>query len=303
MTDIHRNVAATIKLCGPAVLSPGSSTGNSTPLEQVTALLLLVLQKQHPCQKDEDELDDAEVLAEESAEYDWLAIETALEVITALATALGPQFGELWKIFETPIMKFASSQERFERSAAVGSMGECIEAMGAGCTPYTSRMMRVFLKRLTDEDPETKSNSAFATGLLCLHSTDAKEILGNYPTILSSLEPLLHAQSATPSEHEARLLDNAAGCVARMIKKAPQNVPLDQVLPHLASLLPLKEDFRENEPVFDMIVYLYQQQNDVIQGLTSKLMPVFEKVLGPPEEQLSDETRGKVQELVQYLRR
>ena len=146
MTDIHRNVAATIKLCGPAVLSPGATPDNSTPLEQVTALLLLVLQKQHPCQKDEDELDDAEVLAEESAEYDWLAIETALEVITALASALGPQFSELWKIFETPIMKYASSQERFERSAAVGSMGECIEAMGAGCTPYTSRMMRVFLK-------------------------------------------------------------------------------------------------------------------------------------------------------------
>jgi len=269
----------------------------------MTALLLLVLQKQHPCQKDEDDLDETEALAEESAEYDWLAIETALEVITALATALGQQFRELWKIFEQPIMKYASSQERFERSAAVGSMGECIESMGAGCTPYTPKMMRVFLKRLTDEDPETKSNAAYATGLLCLHSTDGKEILGNYQTILTSLEPLLHARSATPSEQEARLLDNAAGCVSRMIQKAPQSVPLEQVLPHLATLLPLKEDFRENEPVFEMIVSLYQQQNAVIMGLTDTLMPVFEKVLGPPEEQLSEEMRGKVRQLVQYLRR
>ena len=263
----------------------------------------MILQKQHPCQKDDELLEEAELLAEESSEYDWLAIETAMECVTALAAALGEQFQELWKIFETPIIKYCSSQERFERSAAVGTVGECIENMGAGCTPFTQRMMRVFLKRLTDEDPETKSNAAFSTGLLCLHSTDGKEVLGNYNTILSTLEPMLQKQSASPSEHEARLLDNAAGCVSRMIKKAPQNVPLEHVLPALVELLPLKEDFRENEPVFDMIVALYQQQNNVIQGLTDRLMPVFEKVLGPPDDQLNDDTKGKVRELVQYLRR
>ncbi|KAI7606058.1 hypothetical protein KC346_g10729, partial [Hortaea werneckii] len=140
-------------------------------------------------------------------------------------------------------------------------------------------------------------------GLLCLNSNDAKEVLGNYNTILQTLEPLLAKQSASPSEHEARLLDNAAGCVSRMIKKAPQNVPLEEVLPRLVDILPLKEDFRENEPVFDMIVALYQAQNSVMQSQTERLIPVFEKVLGPPEEQLSDETKGKVQQLVQYLRR
>jgi hypothetical protein len=32
-------------------------------------------------------------------------------------------------------------------------------------------------------------------------------------------------------------------------------------------------------------------------------MPVFEKVLSPPEEQLEDETRAQLVELVQYLRK
>jgi len=32
-------------------------------------------------------------------------------------------------------------------------------------------------------------------------------------------------------------------------------------------------------------------------------MPVFEKVLGPPKEQLEDETRLQLVELVQYLRK
>lgn len=36
-------------------------------------------------------------------------------------------------------------------------------------------------------------------------------------------------------------------------------------------------------------------------GLIPKLVPVFEKVLGPPEEQLDKETRELVQHLVQAL--
>lgn len=38
-----------------------------------------------------------------------------------------------------------------------------------------------------------------------------------------------------------------------------------------------------------------------VQSLTSKLIGVFEKVLGPPEDQLEDETRQVVQRIVQSL--
>lgn len=303
VTEVNRNLAATLKLCGPAILTPGHAE-TSTPLEQTTALLLLTLQKQHPCQKDEDDLDEDAPAEDESAEYDWLVIETAMEVVGSLSAALGEQSGELWKIFETPIMKYASSQERFERSCAVGTIADCIDAMGPSCTPYTQRMMRTFLKRLSDEDVETKSNAAFGTGMLCEKSANSKEILSNYNTILGKLEPLLDASpSATAGDSQARLLDNAAGCVARMIKNSPQHVPLEDVLPRLVDILPLKEDFGENEPVYDMIITLYQQQNEVVQKMTERLMPIFEKVLGPPEDQLKEETKGKVQQLVAYLRR
>lgn len=203
-------------------------------------------------------------------------------------------------------MKYASSQERIERSCAVGTIADCIQYMDASCTPYTSKMMRIFLKRLSDEDPEVKSNAAFGTGLLCEKSTNAKEILSNYGTILGKLEPLL--DTSNPASHErndphARLLDNAAGCVSRMIKKSPQNVPLEEVLPRLTAVLPLKEDYDENIPVYEMIIGLYGQQNGVIQGLTGQLMPVFEKVLSPPEEQLTAEMKAKLGQLVEYLRR
>lgn len=301
VTEINRNVAATLKLCGPAIIAP--SGGSSTPLEKIAAHLCLILEKQHPCQRDDDDFEDLEVPSDETAEYDWLVIETAMEVIAGLAVALGDQFGEMWKMFESLLLKYASSQERFERSAAVGTMADCIEAMKGGCTPHTKRMMTIFAKRLQDEDPETKSNAAFGTGLLCSHSTD-KDIVSNYGPILQILEPVLDANNAkSTDDSRARLVDNAAGCLARMIKAHPEAIPLPQVLPRLVELLPLRNDFRENEPVFDMIVAMFQAQEPTIQGLTGQLLPVLEAVMGPPEDQISDETRSKLGELIQYLRK
>lgn len=251
MTDINRNVAATLKLCGPAILTSAVTTTNSPPVQNITEIALEILQKKHLCQQDldgdEDDGADADV---ESSEYDWLVIETALDLITCLSAALGPAFAELWQIFEKPMLKYTSGQEKYERSCAVGSIAECIGKMGEGVTPYTAGLMRVFLKRLGDEDPETRSNAAYGTGLLCEKSNDEKEVLSNYNVILGKLEPHLHDHS------EARLLDNSAGCVARMIRRHPSRVPIDEVLPALVQLLPLKEDYEENEAVFEMIVAL-----------------------------------------------
>tara|TARA_R110002003_G_scaffold3_17_gene104 strand:+ start:8797 stop:8952 length:156 start_codon:yes stop_codon:yes gene_type:complete len=51
-------------------------------------------------------------------------------------------------------------------------------------------------------------------------------------------------------------------------------------------------------------MYILDQKNDpTVQQLTPQLMPIFEKVLGEPQEQLEDETRSQLVELVQYLRK
>jgi hypothetical protein len=272
-------------------------TDNGTVVPEICQILLAIITKQHPSQQDIGDDEPEEDMLEESSEYDWLVIETALEAVTCLSVALGSQFAELWKMFEKPIMKYASSQESTERSAAVGTIAECIGNMGAGCTPSTPTLLKLLLHRLSDEDPESKSNAVYGIGLLCEMTTNDAEILKSLPTIFSKLEPLLDAQD------QARLLDNTAGCVSRFITKHPGKLPTAEILPRLIQLLPLREDFEENKPVFGMIVKLYQQNDATIQQLTPQLMPIFEKVLSPPEDQLEEETRSQLVELVQYLRK
>ncbi|CAJ2505859.1 Uu.00g132530.m01.CDS01 [Anthostomella pinea] len=288
VTEINRSVAFTLKACGPAIL------GQQGMMEQIITVIGTIVTRSHTCQLDMGDEDEDQDPSQGSSEWDWLIIDTALDVMIGLACALGPQFAEVWKVFEKPVMKFVSSNEAIERSTAVGVVAECVAYMGSAVTPYTSNLLRTLLHRLSDEDKETKSNAAYATGQLVFHSEDAKAYLSSYPQIMGKLEPLLQIK-------DARLQDNAAGCLCRMILAHPDHVPIADVLPALVDLLPLREDYEENKPVYQCLHELYVISNPTVQELTPKLLPIFHKVLSPPEEQLEEETREVVMEMVRIL--
>ncbi|KAH6843400.1 armadillo-type protein [Chaetomium sp. MPI-CAGE-AT-0009] len=288
VTEINRNVAATLKACGPAILAQQDF------VKEVVTVISTIITRSHPCQQDLGD-EDEEQEVEGSSEYDWLVIDTGLDVVIGLAVALGPGFADLWKIFEKPIMRFAASEsENIERSTGVGVIAECAANMEAAVTPYTEKLLKLLLKRLSDTDPETKSNAAYATGQLILNSTDTNTYMPHYGTILQKLEPMLQVQ-------EARIKDNAAGCISRMTMAHPDQIPLGHVLPALVDLLPLKDDFEENSPVYECILKLYENNEPTVQQLTPKLIPVFEAVLNPPTDQLDDETREIVRKTVFLL--
>jgi importin-4 len=285
--EFNSCLADTLKTCGPFLISGEGA------IENIVQVLVQVITKKHTCQQGFDD-DDEPFEDEENSEDDWYVIETALDTVSGLAKALGSQFGELWKIFEKPIISYASATSPTERSATVGTLADTLKGMKDGCTPYTTGLLKILLHRLSDEDSQVKSNAAYAVGMLVENSGNVQEIKKAYPTILGKLEPLLHTS-------EARQLDNAAGCVARMISRHPDNIPLDDVLPALVNLLPLKEDYEENIAVWPMIVRLYRAGNPTVQNLTPQIAQALEQVIGEPEDQLNDETREEVHQLIVYL--
>ncbi|KAL7785886.1 armadillo-type protein [Trichoderma ceciliae] len=290
VTDINRNIAATLKACGPAVL-----TSKDGMLQEVISVVTLLITRSHPCQLDlGDEDEDLEIEDAGSSEYDWLAIDTALDVVVGLAAALGPAFGELWKIFEKPIYKMASSTEELQRSTAVGTIAEIIKYIGDAITPYTESIGQALLRRLSDPDSLTKSNAAYAVGLLIFHSSDTAKTVPIYPQLWEKLEPML-------TMREMRITDNVAGALSRMIVKHADAGFVAQALPAIVATLPLQEEYEENEPIYQAIHTLYDQSNETVQQLTPQLIGIFEKVLAPPEEQLEPETRQILCRTVQVL--
>jgi len=232
---------------------------------------------------------------EEFSEYDWLVNETAMDVLVGLAKALREHFAALWQQFEKPVLKYASSEEGGERAAATGTVAECIRWMGKAVTPYTQSLMKIAIHRMGDEDIVAKANGIYAAGLLSQYSEDTDYILKQYGTILRKLEPQL---SDDASGH---LLDNAAGCVARMITAYPDKVPLDEVLPVLINLAPAKEDYEVNSPIYQCIVQLCKNRDESIGKLIPQVVTAVKKILEEPEDHLDEETRGQVQQLAEYL--
>lgn len=288
VADINRNMAENLRLCGPALIS------NEKMLHNIITMVTDIITKQHICQVEFGPEDEALEAGEESSEFDWIVVDTALDVVSGMAAALGQSFAELWKVFEKTILRYAGSTESLERSTAVGVLAECINGMGASVTPFTGVFLKLLLHRLADEDPQTRSNAAYAVGRLIEHSEAKSEISKEIPTILSRLEACLQMDVS-------RLQDNATGCVSRMILHYRDSVPLKDVLPALVNILPLKNDFEENEPLYRMICQMYKWEDPTIRELTPSLLPVFQAVLTGDEGQLEDERRTELLELTKWL--
>lgn len=230
-------------------------------VQQVTDLIT----RKHACQQDFGDDAETQEVMEETSEFDWIVIDRALDVVSGLATALGEDFVELWKIFEKTVMRFAGSSENIERATAVGVLAEVITGMKGAVTPLTERFLPLLIHRLSDEDPQTKSNAAYAIGRL-VEATNAADIVKEFPTILQKLESCLQ-------QEVSRLPDNATGCLSRMMLKHRDNVPVADVLPAIVAVLPLKNDFEENEPLYKLICQLcmffsldglYQSNHDLL---------------------------------------
>jgi importin-4 len=185
-------------MTGPSLLS------YPDVLSKVVETVAALVTKKHTCQVDMTEDDEVDLEDLETTEFEWLVVDSAMDVISGLAAALGPTFSELWKIFEKQVLRYASGAESLERASACGVLAEVITGMEGAVTPYTPTIMQILLKRLGDEDAQTKSNAAYAIGRLVEKSEDNNTVLKAYPSILVKLEGLLRIK-------ECRCMDNAAG--------------------------------------------------------------------------------------------
>lgn len=292
-------IAEGLKVIGPRALL------NAENLKQLCPEILLLLNKQHRSQTNEDaEGEDAQNAPEESSEYDEVLTDSSFDVVVQIAAALGPQFTSVCPTFLKPILRFCSSNSSTERASAVGAVAEIINGMRSEVTSFTTQLMQALLHRIGDVDIEVRSNAAYGIGLLCYYSEDAQNITSSYPTILEKLQRLLKKvdkvskRGGDGDDNNARGLANACGCVSRMILKHPNNVPIPDVVTVLVSRLPLTDGLEENTPVFNLIVELVGSQEPTIIGLRERLVEIFAQVFVQEQEskiELENRTRGSLE--------
>ncbi|QRW00314.1 importin subunit beta-4 [Ceratobasidium sp. AG-Ba] len=299
-TEDDKNVVA--NLCQSlsetlAKVGPGLAEGH---LETMVRFVSEVLEGKALCQQDPDQDDEEAEDNEDQAEYDQVLISAASDLVASFASILGPDFAVLFgQLFPLLAKYYSKNRSLSERTSTIGSLGEIISGMKAGITPFTQDVFTLISQGFSDEDAEVRSNAAFAMGVLVEYSEI--DMSGQYLAILTALRPyFVVADGAPHAQFNAK--DNATGCVARMLLKNSNSMPLDQVMPVFVSALPLKHDFLENRPVFQAIFHLSKTNPDALAPHIDHLLAVFAFVLDPDsQDMIGDDIRGELIQLVKGL--
>ncbi|KAL0422282.1 UNVERIFIED_CONTAM: hypothetical protein Slati_3251100 [Sesamum latifolium] len=225
---------------------------------------LVLLREEASCQliESDSEIDD------DDKEHDEVLMDAVSDLLPAFAKAMGAQFAPIFsKLFE-PLMKFAKqSRPPQDRTMVVATLAEVAQHMGAPIAGYIDAVMHLVLKELGSPDATNRRNAAFCVGELCKNGGNS---VLKYPSMCQNPDNAVR--------------DNAAGAVARMIMVHPESIPLNQVLPVLLQVLPLKEDYEESTSVYGCICNLVLSSNAQILSLVPQLVNIFAQVAVSPIE-------------------
>ncbi|XP_050999084.1 importin-4 [Acomys russatus] len=260
-----------LRTCGPLTLQPPGH------LNDLCTVLKTVLQKKTACQnteEDEDEDDD-------QAEYDAMLLEHAGEAIPALAAAAGghafaPFFANFLPLL---LCKMKQSCTVAEKSFAVGTLAESIQALGSASAQFVSRLVPVLLNTAREADPEVRSNAVFGLGVLAEHGGSPAQ--DHFPKLLGLLLPLL------ARERHDRVRDNICGALARLLMASPARKAEPQVLATLLHALPLKEDMEEWVTIGHLFSFLHQNSPEQVADVAPELLRICSLILAdsriPPD--------------------
>ncbi|CAM8919178.1 unnamed protein product [Rhodiola kirilowii] len=242
-------------------------------LQLVNATLTL-LREESVCQQTESDSDEDD----DDTTHDEVLMDAVSDLLPALAKVMGSEFAPIFAQLFEPLMKFAkASRPSQDRTMVVACIAEIAQNMGVPISGYVDSVMPLVLKELASSDATNRRNAAFCAGELCRNG--GEQSLKYYENVLRALHPLFGV-----AEPDDAVRDNAAGAVARMIMVHPEAIPLNQVLPVLLKVLPLKEDREESLAVYSCICNLVISSNSQILPLVEELVKIFAQVVASPDE-------------------
>ncbi|XP_064599081.1 importin-4-like isoform X2 [Liolophura sinensis] len=257
-------------------------------VEAILTVIKKIFSHKTSCQ-DGDEGDDAD----QEAEYDGMLIECAGDILPAMARVMGGQnFLPILSNFLPDLLrKLRETSSVPERSFAIGTLAETVEACGSASSSLVDVLYPVFMKGLRDEDEEVRSNAAYAVGILV--SNGGHNLHPHYPEVLKTLFDVLGKES------NGRVIDNICAAACRLVSVNSGAVPLDQVIPVIVQCLPLKEDYDEQATVFRCLTQMYTSGNQQLIQYVPQLLKVVSQVLGTIE--VNEESEEVLAEFVRAV--
>jgi importin-4 len=107
MAEIFRSMSDALNILGPGILGNGTSPSalSNSDGNELAAITLLVLQREHPSQREDDDEENPPE-EEDIAEIEGALLDAAADMVTALAKVLKEQFAPEFDPFYRRLLKY-----------------------------------------------------------------------------------------------------------------------------------------------------------------------------------------------------
>jgi hypothetical protein len=285
-------ICGVLELIGVSGLGITSPETNKPIGEILVAELVTLLQEKAPCQAinkheghhtgDDDDDDD----------HDNVVMDSVCDCIGQMAKSAGPAFVPYYKQMHKLLLKFTKSSRAFtDRAMAIGCIAEVMnEIGGAAVSEYVGSVLPLIQSSLQDSMEAVRRNAAFCLGAICEAMGPA--LAPQFPMFLQLLRPLCDrpAEQLQAAGVGGGDIDNALSAVARMIRVAPETIPLPQVIPVMINALPLRVDMVEAANVFGTLIDLVLKGNPVALSFLPQIITHSANLLAP-SSQAEDEAK------------
>ena len=229
-----------------------------------------------------------------------MVMDAVTDLIGILAQVTGPAFVPHFDILFPNLMHFATGQRvHSDRSMAIGCFAEVIAEIGPAAEKYAELLLPLIAMGLKDEMESVRRNSAFCMATFVDAAGSA--LGGHFLQILECLRPLCtRAANQQSADSGGADVDNALSAVAKMIKAAPERVPLEHVIPVMLAALPLRADYSEGPSVYGSLSALILANNPVVlANLPSLLSSLGQELVA---SKTVDETKGIIFSTLQAMK-
>jgi importin-4 len=260
---------------------------SESQLAQLVDGLVDLLNKEAQCNEHD--------IKDEEADHDAILMIAVSDCVDDLARTYGSSFETLFKPLFIPLLSYAKDgRPDSDKIMAIGTLSEVSNAMGASIAPYHETLIQLFTSGAKSSNQDIKRNSIFGLGVLCMALPQQTQKL-----VMQVLQILLPIFKDT-SKYSNYVVDNAAGTLSRIIIAHGSNIPMDQVLLGLVQVLPLREDFGENDIVYGCLLELLKNSHPSAAKLMPQIISLFSRVLG--SENVKKEIQISIVNMIKELR-
>lgn len=260
-------------------------------------LMLTLLHEKAPCQVGVEAKEEED---EDEGDHDEHIPDALSELVGDLSRVLGPQFIPYFDQFFPALMKYTKpSRVHSDRCMALGCFGDVVKELGPGSIKYAEAVLPAVQNGLSDPMETVRRNAAFCVGHLV--AATGKQLAPHFQHILTLLAPLCQRTSEQRNIDDGGAdIDNALSAVCRMIRAAPEAVPMPQVLPVIIAALPLRADHEEGDNVYDCLIDLIKAGDATAMANFNALVAVMATTI-TSESKTSRETKGLVSSAIHSM--